>query len=471
MTTLLRWRGTPFLLICLLGPTAFAESKGHAWLHRHGTVLLAGATHDVSKSRFDMATYLAVGYNALWDASPSERLFDLAEQHRVPWFCNGVTGRVESPYAGGFVVYDEPHFSKASSLDGSERVFRPHLSGLPGPLGSGIGGPRCRELRFLNLMGMDTDYEPVSVARRLWGGPGNPGYTYEQYVEDVLNIWQPDIVMHDHYPFNETRNPLRYRMSKTFYRDMRIIRAAALKRAVPYWKYPQAYGKINDKAVPSRSQMRLELFAGLAYGFTGFVHYWYDLPHNRDRGLVCLFFNAAGERTDFYRYTADAVLEVARLGRSAIHLLSTDVRYVPCASTEAPPQGISAWNEADGAADPFQENIAVSGRGPGSDFIIGYFMDGRGERYFMPVNVRNEPDSRKNCTETITIDVNFGTAPITQLLRLNRNTGKIESVDESSPILSPLGDGRYRLILQLPGGTGDLFKYDTGTPFAGFGDA
>ncbi len=133
------------------------------------------------------------------------------------------------------------------------------IAGLPGPVGIGIGGARYRELRFLNLIGMDTDGDPVAVARGLWGDGSNPAYTYQQYVEDVLNIWQPDIVIHDHYPFNETRNPLRFRLSSTFYRDMGIIRAAALKRGRPYWKYLQAYGKINDKAVPSKSQSRLEM--------------------------------------------------------------------------------------------------------------------------------------------------------------------------------------------------------------------
>ena len=470
MTTTYGRTATPCVLACLLASAASADSKGHAWLRKHGTVLLAGATHDVSKSPFNMATYLAVGYNALWDAVPSARLFDLAEQHRVPWFCNGVKGRLDSPFAGGLKLFDEPHFRKASSLDGSERVFRPHLSGVPGPLGVGIGGPRYRGLRFLNLIGMDTDGDPVAVAKRLWGDEGNPGYTYAQYVEDVLNIWQPDIVMHDHYPYNEKRNPQRYLFSQTFYRDTDIIRAAALKRGRPYWRYLQAYGKVNDKAMPSKSQIRLELFTGLAYGFTGFVHYWYDLPHDRDRGLVCAFFTADREPRGFYRHAAEAVPEIARLGRSAIHLLSTDVRYVPCDSTKELPKGVTSWRDTEhplARTDPYQKRIEVSGRGPDSDFLVGYFMDGQGERYFMPVNVRHEPDSRKHCTESVTIDFDFDDTPIKQLRRINRRTGKEEIVDKSSPIFSSLGEGCYRLVLSLPGGTGDLFKYDTGAPFVG----
>ena len=37
-------------------------------------------------------------------------------------------------------------------------------------------------------------------------------------------------------------------------------------------------------------------------------------------------------------------------------------------------------------------------------------------------------------------------------------------------MFSAMGGGRFRLVLQLAGGTGDLFKYDTGAPFAGIDD-
>ncbi len=44
------------------------------------------------------------------------------------------------------------------------------------------------------------------------------------------------------------------------------------------------------------------------------------------------------------------------------------------------------------------------------------------------------------------------------VLRLNRETGKTERLE--------IKDAEQGLLVTLPGGTGDLFKYDTG-PFAG----
>jgi hypothetical protein len=458
------------IVACGLRANASAESKAHRWLHQHGTVLLAGATHDLSRSDFDVETYLAVGYNALWDANPSKMLFDLADEHRIPWFCNGVKGRIESPNAGGFIVYDEPHFRKVSSLDGSERVYRPYLSGLPGPLGLGIGGPRHKELRFLNLMGMDSYPQGGIKPKALWGDDTNPDYTYSQYVQDVLNIWQPDVLMHDHYPFGETRSPLRYYFSNNFYEHMEIIRRAALARNIPYWRYNQAYGKINDRAQPSRSQARLELFAGLTYGFTGFVHYWYDQPHDRDRGLVCMFFDANADATDFHGDVSDAVQEVSHLGRAVIHLLSTGIRYVSSDRTTEVPRGALSWDNPGqllSNLDPYQKRITVTGQHDGDDFIIGFFMDPAGERYFMPVNVRHDPESTADCSETVRIEFDFSDSGINRLLRLNRRTGRVEPIEAPGPLMKVGLNGRHQLTLTLPGGTGDLFKYDTGARFVG----
>ena len=468
MKTLSQWLLIGVAMMGLLASDAIGESKGHAWLHKHGTVLLAGATHDLQKSDFDIETYRAVGYNALWDANPSGKLFDLADEHKIPWFCSGRLGRLESPYAGGIIMFDEPQFKKVSSIDGSERIFRPHLSGLPGPLGKGIGGPSSKELRFLNLIGMDIN--GGTSAKLLWGDDSNPGYTYEQYVQDVLNIWQPDILMHDHYPFRENEHSRHHYLANNFYERMGIIRAAALKRGIPYWKYCQAYGKPHDIAVPSKSDTRLELFAGLAYGFTGFVHYWYDQPHDRNRGLVRLFFDNQNNPTDFYRHVVEAVPDIANLGGATIHLLSTDIRYAPCRQTKQIPKGSTSWNDPQRSlsfTDPYQKDIKVSGQADKDDFVIGYFLDGQGERYFMPVNVRHDPSAAKNCAETVEIEFAFADSGIKRLLRLNRKSGQVETIDDSSPIFTAIGPDRYRLTLTLPGGTGDLFKYDTGSPFAG----
>jgi hypothetical protein len=64
--------------------------------------------------------------------------------------------------------------------------------------------------------------------------------------------------------------------------------------------------------------------------------------------------------------------------------------------------------------------------------------------------------------QKIHLTFNLGSSGITSLQRLSRNTGTVEVVP-----LTSNGDGTYYLDLVLDGGTGDLFKYNTGAPFVG----
>jgi hypothetical protein len=64
--------------------------------------------------------------------------------------------------------------------------------------------------------------------------------------------------------------------------------------------------------------------------------------------------------------------------------------------------------------------------------------------------------------QKITLTFDFGTSGITGLQRLSRTTGYLENV-----VLIHDGGSQYHLDLTLDGGTGDLFKYDTGAPFVG----
>ena len=58
------------------------------------------------------------------------------------------------------------------------------------------------------------------------------------------------------------------------------------------------------------------------------------------------------------------------------------------------------------------------------------------------------------------MNFDFSTSGIDSLLRLSRETGLVEAV----PLVSN-GGSLYSLDLTLDGGTGDLFKYNTGSAF------
>jgi len=79
------------------------------------------------------------------------------------------------------------------------------------------------------------------------------------------------------------------------------------------------------------------------------------------------------------------------------------------------------------------------------------------------VNGLTDPSgSAAGCRQQIRLYFNFGTSGITSLQRMRRSDGQVETVNLVSD-----GGSLYHLDLQLDGGTGDLFKYNTGAPFVG----
>jgi hypothetical protein len=88
----------------------------------------------------------------------------------------------------------------------------------------------------------------------------------------------------------------------------------------------------------------------------------------------------------------------------------------------------------------------------------------------MVVNCRHAYNqTAPQAVQTIRIDLNFSGTSITQLQRLNRWYGNIETISTSGSYNDlgyvSLGGTSYRLELQLKGGSGELFKFNTGAPF------
>ncbi len=135
-------------------------------------------------------------------------------------------------------------------------------------------------------------------------------------------------------------------------------------------------------------------------------------------------------------------------------------------------------------------NLGTKNGGLSGDVYVGFFNplhlsfgDPTGATYFMVTNALGGdlrlPDGSTDNTATVaqtrqqmTLDFDFGVTGIHSLLRLNRNTGLVDTIDTSysdggNTVFTSLGNGKYQLQLKLDGGTGDLFKYNDGTAFVG----
>ncbi|MEA2735064.1 MAG: fibronectin-binding autotransporter adhesin [Humisphaera sp.] len=142
--------------------------------------------------------------------------------------------------------------------------------------------------------------------------------------------------------------------------------------------------------------------------------------------------------------------------------------WLPFAATNAPPnqQYLTSLSAT---------NTGTKNNGQPGDIYVGFFNplhasfgDPAGEAYFMITNALgpylNDPTATvADCQQQITTNFDTQYSGISTLQRLRRSDGQLEIVP-----LTRTTARQYQLQFTLEGGTGDLFKYNDGTPFVGF---
>ncbi len=287
-------------------------------------------------------------------------------------------------------------------------------------------------------------------ARKMYGDDSRPGYNYEQYLDDIITIIQPDILMVDQYPFADDGDTSRNFMHST----MDKIRDAAQNHQIPYHIFVQGFDKDSlGRRLPSESDIRMQVFAAMAHGFTGISYFTYDPFGDYGGGDRTLVSPYGGPTPQIFEDVTKTNAEVAILGKALGRLDNTEVRWVDGGTGSGPPSH-NDWSVGAGGDGHIKDImvIDVEGGGIGSDEdgLIGFFEDDHGENYFLLANMYHKADTAAADTE-LEFHVLFD-EDVNQLLRLNRQTGLIDVISFNNNLLN----------VTLPGGTGDLFKYVTG---------
>jgi MYXO-CTERM domain-containing protein len=299
---------------------------------------------------------------------------------------------------------------------------------------------------------------------------------------------KPDMVVYDSYTWG-FENPLQYANGSPtqMYQNLGKYRRIGLAgldgtgaKPLPYGRYEQGivylrqFPGIRTSYHMSESEIRLEQFSSLAFGYKFTSVFTFDSPTLFDPNVGVSLFDGAGataQPTPRYDYWRETNRQARNLGSTLAALLSKDVRMVtgPRSNTT---HGIA---EFDQTADPYMKSVTATNPGTlndgqRGDVLVGLFtpvsedLDGPAygdQTYFMIVNGLSWENASASATEQmIRIAFDFGDSGITGVLRKNRYTGLVESVP-----LIPDGGSQYHLDLVLGGGEGDLFKYDTGAPF------
>ncbi len=319
--------------------------------------------------------------------------------------------------------------------------------------------------------------------------PG-PTYTAAQ-IQSYMTQVQPDILMFDDYPFD---GELSGGSPEGFYSDLEKYRLLGLagnngtgSNPIPVGCYTQTFTSTtytNDHVV-SESEIRLNQFAAWAYGCTIVDAYIFDDPQQEPGSTAIKSILFDGEGTDsptaqFY-YAAETNRQSRNIGKALTRLISTDVYMImgqhdteSGVVNNAQPIGVTTWTSA---ADPYITsiraiNLGDTNDGLRGDVIVSYFKPldaaftnaGHDEDvYFMITNgLSDASGTAAECQQAILMNFNFGTSGITQLQRISRETGEVESVPLTR---DGWRAGYYHTSLVLDGGTGDLFKFDNGGTF------
>lgn len=271
----------------------------------------------------------------------------------------------------------------------------------------------------------------------------------------------PDLLMMDAYPFGGSSD-------SEWFKYVMDVRQVCLSNQIPYGGWLQSF-HVQDYNLrtPSESDTRYNGFTLLTAGYTMLNYYVYD--EGPDSPVKGTFLDNYGNPTAMYAYAASANAEYIKVGQSLRFLTSADVRFVAGRHTvignitaeNSTPNGLSKWAAGAGADSHILSVSVGSGQiGSAKNGLLGLFTDDDGEHYFMLTNL-NHGGGLSAATTGLSFVMTFA-SDVDVIYRLSRITGAPERVNLSDHILN----------VTLPGGTGDLFKYDDGY-FAGItpGDA
>lgn len=402
---------------------------GWQWVRQNPFTIQAAS---VNRNTWDFMEYVNAGFTILqWDpGNPTTIASRPPEYADMSW--HGWGGAPSSlPGQTGWLVADEPTRLAMVGYAGAVIQLRKQSS-------------ESQKVMYATAVNYSTN------ATNLFGSDARPDYTYSQYLDDLISIIKPDVLMFDNYPFFSDGTTW-----SVYLQNLMMVREKAQGKNLPYWGWLQAYGE-HGRRTPSESDHRFNVYTHLTMGFTGFSYWAYDWsPISAGSGNGMLDSN--GNPLPLYNFVKKTNGEIAHLGKSLRFLKSTDVRFIPGRNTatgsiHATPTGLTNWaSGAGGEARLVSVSVntaLAANRGANKDGLIGFFEDDNGDHYFMLTNLNHRGDLSAEAAK-VSFILNFNDS-VDRIWRLNSETGNAEEI-----LLS-----NHSLTWMLTGGSGDLFKYD-----------
>lgn len=417
------------------------DDFGRTWVMCHPFTLMALA---IRGEEVADTTYVDAGFNTMLAWKANDGLFESAVTHGIPWHQHTRKNPLSEQLKQRIAKYIETYPGGEAVLVWDEPARRDL--------------PRVAEV----VAWVKTTYPNQLVYSN--ADPGMPEqiddepYGYDDYLRELIGTGI-DLLMIDVYPFLPGDG-----FRENYFERISAVRRAAREANIPYWIFVQAFSAEGNWRYPSESDLRMQVFSSLAFGYTGIAYFMFDhgydgallYSEDKDNGL-------GGVPTPTYYDVKHLNPEVKHVGECLRYLVSTGVWGVPGQHivgdhlVENPlPSGLAKFVPGEHGSGLIRD-IRVQGVGKADNILVGFFRDPIDAPYVMLANLGHGPEERA-ADRLVTLQLHLDPS-LPSLGRLSRDTGEAE--------LLAVRDGV--LAVSLPGGTGDLFKLAPDTVFAGTG--
>jgi len=202
-----------------------------------------------------------------------------------------------------------------------------------------------------------------------------PEWAVKDYEKSYVDQWITKVgkdnlkyLSFDNYPFMEDGS-----FRDSYYKNLDIIRIAALENKLKTSCYLQSVGIPGAYRRPDEHELRYSAFTSVAYGVTNIVWFTYWTPTNRGEKFSTAIIDADGNKTDLYDHFRQTNAELKQLGKLLIDL---EARAIYHSGTKCP-EGVQQLTDRF-LWQPLQKS---------DDMIISHFVNpSNGRNYIMVVN-------------------------------------------------------------------------------------
>jgi autotransporter-associated beta strand protein len=450
-------------------PSAWAQlttiDKGHNLLLNSG-LQIWGLNTDSFQYNFNYNNFAAMNMNAvMWSYGQSNAGVLSAGQKWGKWI---------QPDPG------QPNYtSPANSLNGTENAHYGDLVAIQvGDEQADLENPNGYTKAWLDAARSGGQFSDklMYVNATSWNNVSN-------FINTVAAA-NPDALSFDAYPFGSVGvSPYNWLGKAQFFRRVALgsYIGATGAPARPYGLYLQTYHGGDGARDPGELEMRWQQFTAWTLGYT------FADAFTAGGGNTSLFVSGNGNTPNqpYYNNFKESARQSKNLGPALVRLISygygpnVALGQDPSGATNLAPGDWPTFNKANAPTNQqyltgvSAQNLGTKNGGHPGDVYVGFFNPlhasfgggPAGEAYFMVTNalgayLQDATLTPADCTQAVTLNFDNNYSGVSSLQRLRRSDGQVEIVP-----LTKNANGTYTLTFNLEGGTGDLFKYNDGTPF------